>query len=756
MLMYFQIFLISIFMYVILYTIGLVLSNVRVAACGNYALLGSVYLIIGQSVLSNIFQLRITFSAAIFIVLTLITELCRQTIFKKKTNKQRINANGFFLGFGFILVNFLILMVSKKIFGVANFDFFNAIQDGKFLQDNNSFDSYTNNQLLPLTWSAGIGSRYGISLILALFNAILPNISTLIIGQASLLLFSALGSTMLFKLASRIFQKGGKLIFLATLATNFSALVIYQINNQMIGQITALPVVYLILILILSYRDSYDTSVYIIISIFALYILYPSIILPVAMTILLFVLFRARKRDINFNSIIINFVTFIALYFLIYSSNAYWPFRMLMSFTLPQAGGANLNPQANLFPQLISLIGPGQFLGTIPIPYVGSWSVIILALSGLSFIVVFFQVYSLRKENYIESSGYHLYCSMFIGFIIFALYSFIAGNSYVVLKIAIWIAPLLILNLLLYASTPSIKVNPREVILKSIIGILLLCNFNVSYQEIVRMRDGKATSFPQLILPNQVVPISKIVNDNPNHYGIYLPTAEEAAWIAVNLPASSKSTFTSLGAQNQALAEIEKANCNESQQGRVLSNIKSLIVKRDIIDITPQPIANSRDEKIIFHTKEWQIGDIKSFDSFITVYSGLFPPTLNSQISLNPIPFSSSLRWSSGMACFAFHSRENGLVSLRVPVLLGPDAGQESKIVSQTASNFTITKLDPLLQVINLEQPVSRGWNFISLQMPEAYESPNPRFFRVRADSRKLRFAIGSISFSLNFKNNTN
>jgi hypothetical protein len=747
--MYFQLISIAVAMYISLYTIGFVFSNTKVSVCGNYALLGSIYSVVGLSVISNISQLSIPTSSVVFVVVTLFTGVYKRLVFKKNSYKQEMNIKGFCLGLIFILVNFVIILLSKKIFGVGNFDFFNAIQDGTYLQNNNSLDSYTNNQLMPLTWSAGIGSRYGISLLLALFNSIFPNISALIIGQASLVLFSSLGSVMLYILASKLFKKKKELIFIAVLATNFSALVIYQINNQMIGQITALPVAYLILILVLSYKDSYSLNVYLAISIFALYILYPSIILPVALTIILFMLFKIRRGEIAPNSFVPFLMTIPVLYILIYSSNPLWPIRMLMSFTLPQAGGTTLNPQANLFPQLTSLIGPGQFLGTIPIPYVGSWSIAILLLSFLSCTAIIFQLYALKKESYIGPSEYQLISSFLFGFFAFALYSFIIGNSYVVLKVATWIAPFIILNFLMYVPTTNKNYVSIAIIPRALVVILLLCNFNISFQEITRMRNGKSTSFPQLILPSQAASISEYVDKNPDLYGIYSPTAEEATWIAINLPESLKSSYSSVGAQNQALAEIEKVSCTETQQRRALLNINKLIVKQDIIDITPRVKIRSKDEEVGFQTKDWLIGDIKSFDSFMTVYSGLFPPTLNSQMSINPIPLSSSLRWSSGRACFGFYSRVNGLVSVRFPILLGPDAGIESKIESQSAAKLAITNVDPTLTIINLEQPVSIGWNFISLNMSEVSNLRLPRFFQVRADARKLRFAIGSISFIL-------
>jgi hypothetical protein len=744
---YLEIFSIAIFAYMAFFAIGVLSSSYWLTLIGHPALIGALYLVVGTSVFSNLLNVDTPAGTGISIALAFIAGLLKT----RKVTRVKIEAlqKSFLLGLFFLLVNFGILVSTSSFFGVGNFDFFNAVQDGRYLEENSSLDSNTFNEVLPLEWSAGIGSRYGISLILAPLNVFLNESSTLVIGQAILILFSSLGFTMLYLLGIRFFSKRSRFVFIATLATNLSSLVIYQVNNQMFGQITALPVVYFLLILALYMKDLKYFSFYFTFTIFGLYILYPSIIAPLGLSLVFFAMIKLKKKEIDWIYFLPMIGFGVTLYILIYSSNFKWPIKMLLSFTLPQTNSSSVNPQADLFPQLTSLIGPGQFIGSIPIPYVGEWGGLILLLSLLSFLSIIYFFFVIKELAEIKSSEYQLLLSFGLGFLLFALYSFLIGNSYVVLKIGTWISPVLILAFIIHLGSVLSSNRIVGLISKSMILAILICSFGISFQQVMRMKEKKSTSFPQLTQPYEVRSIEKYVETHESNYGLLFPTAEEAAWVAVDLMRRSENRYISLGAQNQALSEIEKPNCQAFPARNGLLAINKVIFRSDIIDITPSPEVVRNPSKSLFLNDDWVISELTNFDSILVPYSGMFPPTLNSQISGNPIPDSTSLRWSSGQACFAFYSGTEGKVSFRIPILLGPDAQSKDDFMSSTAVRLRINHVNETFKILNLDQEVNSGWNMVDLRMEQANSSDRARFFKVRADGRELKFAIGSTGYTM-------
>jgi len=743
-----EIFFIALCMYTLLYTIGWILDFGNFKYQKNYFVLGLIYFIVGVSILSNLTGFSVSVSGKAFMFFTILVGLLR--LRNLKVFLPKFDLTNFGLGLFFVVFNTVMLWAINKPFGVANFDFFNAVQDGRFLESHSSLESYTNNRVIPLTWSAGIGSRYGISLFLANMNNLFPNHSILIIGEACLVLFSAIGFFMLYKLGRTLYKKSRSQILVATLLANCSALSVYQINNQMFGQITALPIVYFILILLISQNQRSITRFQLSMSIIAIYILYPSIILPVGLAILLYTIYQLSKKELSVRDSLSLLGLLGFLYILVYSSSPLWPIRMLLSFTLPQASATQVNPQANLFPQITSLIGPGQFLGTIPIPFVERWGISVALLSILSFISLLIFFFHTKKLNYVNSYSQPVLSIMMGSFLIFALYSYLINNSYVVLKIGTWIAPLIMFGFLMYIFN---QVSNREYssrITTLILVFVVLSNFIVSSQQVFRAREGKATSFPQLVYPNDTSKLSDyIALHNRNKLGFVLPTAEEVAWVATNFPISYQKSVLSIGAQNQALAEIEKKNCNPSKVKTAFNKIDYMVLKKQLIDVTPQPVILNNLE-IGFEDENWKVSKIDNVESALVVYSGLFPPTINSQIEENPIPRSTSLRWSSGRACFAFFSNSDGMAQFNIPILIGPDSGNSPKFKLEDSSYFNVLDQSDNLKNIEFVRNVSKGWNYYKLEMIGEIQPQLPRFFNVRADSRKLAFAIGSITYEFN------
>jgi len=725
-----------------LYLVGVLVCPERIKRGEIFPVVGLVCMIFGTAMFSNLFGFSIpiaagtTFGTAV--IFKIMARGASPTWFKLDLSKY---ATGILAVAGACAL----AQTTSREFGVGNFDFMNAVQDGIYLTNRGALDSTITNHLLPLNWSAGIGSRYGISFIIGTILRFFPTLNPLLVSESILLVMFALGFLTLFSLLKTLTQRKNWIVTVASTIATISSMVIYQLDTQMFGQISVLPVVYLLFLLVLEFRGDRLHAVLILVTFITIFVLYPAICLPVGLSLLIVICNAVSKRGLNLNYLIYFILGAMVSTLLLFSSNLAWPFKMIKSFAAPQIKNSISNPQADLFPQMTSAIGPGQYFGVVAFPFSGRWNIFIVMWSLIWVVLIPILLFLISKRIIESAFKRSVIYSFFAAFYVFAIYAYVSGNSYVVLKIGTWTAPLL-LSLFAFFSLDGFR--DRRSIARAtslLVFIFLLANLGLAISEIGHMRNRSSTSFPQLIALKDSNMVHGIPFERLSTLGILTPTAEEASWVAVNAPQKLKDKILSLGPQNQALAEAERFGCNEKDVLERATNVQNILFSTSTRDIVPTPeVLDSAPS--LFKFGKWKIQNIKDFKSFIFVSSGLFPPTLNYQISRNPIANSQALRWSSGRTCLIAYSTNNAILKLRIPFLLGPDAGKSPHWKSATAQTLTIENPNLNSSEIILEQKVKPGWNAIQFEMLNLRPVTISKFLNVRADARALRFALGNIN----------
>lgn len=617
---------------------------------------------------------------------------------------------------------------------MINFDFFTAVQDGRFLVNHGSLQEQFSSSILPLTWSAGTGSRYDVSFLIAGVLRVFANINVIALAESFLIVFFAAGISSCVELLRTWTGTADRKIYLFGLIATLSSLLIFELNNQMFGQIAALPLVYLIYATLpnkqtLRIRDWAIT----IIASLTLFLIYTAIILPVGLGICIYLGLTIKKGSFRLAKILsLTLLTsFLAL--LLFSSNLSWPIRMLQAYT------ASNVIRARLFPQMVSLIGPGQFLGYWPVSSTvlwSSWLVVSIILFSFSLIGVF--IFCIKNLHWTNRNGVF---SLFLSYAFFLIYAYLTRNSYVLLKVAIWVGlPIFLFSLyMIFMLVKNFK--KVNLIAISILTIFVVANLNLSYSELNQLEKGRSTSFPNSVTISQLNGLNHLQLSQPNILGIVAPTGEQEALIAAGLKPIYSNRVVGLGAQSQVFTEGQRADCNFTQSLSVAKRTTQILIPSNFTDITPPVMENSGSHSTI---AGFNIFNLSNVQNLMVVSSGLYPPTLNSQIGANPIPNSQALRWGTRRICLIDYAPLARQVKLSIPFLIGPDYPTNPKwrigsgILEVSAAHFGISRLTASFNE-------KYGWNPIEIELTNYGTFSPSHWFGVRADARSLDFAIGTI-----------
>jgi hypothetical protein len=710
-----------------------------------YPIVGLTFFIFSTQLFSQIFDLSVPTAGVLSICFAILLKLAFQ--FKNGNHKDYKDLVPTLLPL-FITISLITFFgfFFARDWGAGNFDFITALQDARFLEHNHSLATHFVGNLVPLNWSAGIGSRYDISFILSLVHFISPSTNYLLIGESTLIVVVGLGLLGLYGLLVELESIAKFDALMGAIAGTASSLSLLACHYQMFGQLTAIPVVYLCMhylsTLTLSWRKAFVLAV----AMISLFLLYPSILVLIVITIGLYSLLVFKQKGISFIKNSIKFfiglsLGFVGILLVTYRTNPIWPLKMLLAYVTPEVQGGASNSQRGLFSQFISSIGPSQFLGLSRYPFASTWNfgylvfVDLLAIALFSYIVVKCLKSNLPLKKII---GVFL-----IAAIVIASFATLKSAGYVDFKVATWINPLFwavsIISAisLLRSSENQLK---RKMPPLTLIFVTLLFNVASGYSYLSKFKSN--TSFPQLITIQESKKFSSIEFSGNDNVAISAPTAEDSSWVAMSFPDTLQPRLRILGPQDQALGIASKTNCDINSDLKVIEETSLFFFNPSKVDIFPK-ITFTKNSAPLSEVLGWQTWRIKNIDAAVLPVSGLFPPTLNSQIGTNPVSGAGAIRWSSGHACFMIYSNRTTDLNVKVKLILGPDVPRNFSWVSNAKVDSSEFYKDGFLL---LHLNVLKGWNPLTLRIPIGSLSlPKQSLLGSRADERLLVFAIGKI-----------
>jgi hypothetical protein len=663
------------------------------------------------------------------------------------------------------LIFYAVYIIAQRFdrpLGTLNFDFLTAVQDGKFLVNHGVFESAVAYGTLPATWSAGIGSRYGISYLLSFLFDNFPSSNYLEIAQTTSLVCFSIGIITLARLLKSLLSVKISIAITYSSIASLSQLVLMQNHMQMYGQITALPVIYYLLFQILEKEKKKKDIFYILGTSITVFILYPPIGTPlIAFFIFLLLQNLIIRRQIAIKKSIWTAVTAIITLVLLYGPSLRWIIDTYsLVFSLSQKPPSAVNIQSSYFTQFSSVIGPSQFFGVVPYPYLGSWSLLFVCLQIVLSSSLIFALFYVMNIYIINAKAKQVMITFVFSFGLFAAYAFYRNYPYVVLKIATWLAPLIWSLLLVIIGTHfqgtqhrarGVKFSVttfRFVSVSVVVGLFLNITYSFNYMGSLK----RNTSFPQAITfaeGNNIrdLYLSNKVSDK-KYTGIVTPSLEESMLVASNIPLANSDKLRSLGLQSMAYQTTSTENCNNTATLSGLNSITRFMFNPKIVDITPK--FKTSFLGAVLEENTWRIIPTSSLESALIVTDGYFPPTFNTQIDSQPIPESKLLRWSSGIGCMAFYSNKKlqGL-EFSIPILIGPDAPSNLRWESSGQEvKFSISPDKNWIGKLVIRQNIESGWNMIRIGVANIETAKNvSRLYNVRPDPRKLVFAAGEIDF---------
>jgi len=604
-----------------------------------------------------------------------------------------------------------------------------------------------------MDWSASTNIRYGISFIIGYLER-------LHIGSAwenAQYVFFALLiilSLTVYSFARMVLKRSKKVSLALSALVAISPISLLNINYFMFGQSLALPVLilgFLVLGKVATLKSELLLQIAVLIFFF---VAYPAMLFPSLIFFGLILLRGIYRGELKFITILQLFVILLGVVLAVFGFDVSSPISRFAIWIT-----SNLNPQSvnlssdesipiTIFSQFTSIIGLPLTLGLIPYPFVVQQVFfIIIALNFLTFLV-FYQVIKHIREN-LRKDEYLIPLLMFsFSWLIVPAFGFLKGNSYLYIKVMIWISPIVALvfwDLVLAKYIVGLKsLKARAIpqgtgiitLLSLTLVSILMLQVSFSYGQMFPKWD----SFIQRPMPSDYPEFNKLRISKDASVAINATTAEEALWTA-GLLGKKRGTFYSLGVKSQALGEGLTTKCTKSFAQKNFSTMDYLLensIEQDV-DIPSQYAAASK----VSSFGDWDLYESSSLIfSLIMNGSGTFPPTIM-QTDGSPVPGSNVFRWSSGQICFSIYTAKRENVRLEIPYASGPDFDPQGKWTIQAGNLATETTTieESLMFTVNV-QP---GWNLIQVERSGCRLPSIQNRWNRRADDRVLCFAIGKI-----------
>jgi hypothetical protein len=652
-----------------------------------------------------------------------------------------------------LVIVLFISYLSRSQYGVGNFDMMVALQDGRFLTTNNVHTNGPITQsVLPLVWNAEGGTRYGISYLVAAIHFVYPSLNLLIVGESLLLLFFAISIPSLYALLSSTTKKKNAYIWISIGIANLSSLIVLQIKSQMFGQITVIPLMYFSMWVLFQFKDQLSSVKLFfplsltLLAIFLIYLPIFVVVFGITSIILLFHLIQSRDHI----SLVKFFVSVCSCFLLMFLTSLEQLFIRFWDWIKPYTLSSKPMGPDFFFGQFSSFSAPSQILGITSFPFFGPWSSGFVVMNICLFLTIIAIMRNFFKSDIFDDTSFLKKYLMIV--LVFILIAWIANSPYTVLKLAIWHSQLFwsIAVLCVLSGAFSFFAHKRHTgILFAfsgvVIAVLISLNLTVSKGYISNIQNSG--SFQQLISMENAKAFYNFKLPLRGFVGILQPSVEEAAWAGSSFPDASQHQLLAIGYQRTASKYFSVKSCDNGLPLKIAKKSSYLVYNRNSEDITPRiALKNNSQSKIV---DDWYLTSTANVANLLVPASGFWPVTLQNQLGTNPIPESQNLRWSSGGGCFLFYSSTENDISLKGVGMVGPEFEPEAswltnldkfKFSREAASNTF--RFQGILKV-------TRGWNQIQIERSDTSLNrfTNSRFFGVRADARKLNFAIGTITY---------
>lgn len=631
----------------------------------------------------------------------------------------------------------------KSPFGSSNFDFLYNVVDGVFLRNHSTNVYEITQNVNPLTWSADAMGRFAPSYFISALTPLHLNAPDIALALYAICI---VGSTfLLFEISKVLIRTSSRvtLTICGSLAV-LSPLALQSWHYALFGQTSGLPIL-LCLVLIGSARsrssellESRRLRWEFIFLLGSLYWIYPAHFLFAAVTtVAVLLLWKRTELRIDFFSMAVDTIIMWLLMLVVPNIHQISVLGKriagIFSFTAQGHGGANFS--SLVFNQYSSHLGPLISTGLLSYPFQGSRVVLMLGYAALIYLILLplLHFYYKSKNRLGLALIDHVFLVLTSGyFLIF----FLSRSNYLLFKISSWIQPVVYIAYFSFVSFlwSNSHGKRRLFLYASIFPVILVMVSSISNISTIVTSKDNSFRYSHLKLP-----VNSIVNYTTSARPLLIaaPSAEDVAWLAINLPTYRNLKLEMMGVNIQELNSSFSSSCETLP---VAQNNQNVGWFKNTIDIFPEPRLA---EGAIVHVvgTDLAVTTISNVESLVVGGYGLFYP----ERSLGwPVPRGKNFRWSSGRFSFYVWSRASEVLNLKFDLAQGPD-GRSPITLSSEKGTISISKPTGSFQTALWKDiSVKAGWNCLAASAPEnsALISSNSS----RADFRTLLVAIGDVT----------
>lgn len=657
-----------------------------------------------------------------------------------------------------ILVPSLVIGI-ENFYGAYNFDFFYNSQDSWYLSAHNVIDFYkaTDNNIIPLNWSANEQGRFAISL-LGAFGAKYLSFNTLEFNSCLLQTLIIICGQVFFVFSRKIFKMSYYYSLISTIIFIFAAPFVQGYIYYLLGQISAIPVFIYMMILYrkLIINSSNKNLICFIFVLNILYILYAILaiyaIMLVFMTTLLLLFYK--KYNLKYSTIAIYFLSFLFLFLFLRISNLEILYENINQWIILSLQTAGAEKGIIVFSEYLTEMTFMLQWGLITYPSFNSILSFIHQLAYGSFLyftmglitLICYLIILFNAKKTLNTLSYLLIFNLSSIVILSSFLFFLIKSPYPLFKISVWFIPIL-LPLFLYGILKMY--SKRTVFLISIIVLILNILTSLNYLTPFLQKNENSYLSTYTVNKKEISYLKDYLNEYKiNNFTLNITDGIHAAWLS-NFLRDFK--INNLSHNLQPLADKELL-INKKYE---LSD-EYLISMNNNYDVFQKNIYSS--EKPLLETQNYSLYKVSNIDIILFIGSGTYQPTQLSQEIVSKTGLPKTFRWVEKGFELLIYSNKPCLVDLSFDIRSGyVNTDVRERTLSLNYDNkkdyFTykektkIEKRDILL---------SKGINKIVIESSDLVrpvERVNSLFRKnITVDSRLLNFMISDISLVLKDK----
>jgi hypothetical protein len=688
--------------------------------------------VILTEILSNLFRItpKTTFilTTLILIVASLLSMLRNKTLFRSILISQAKIALIFY-------ITYFIFHILRIVFGTFNFDFFYNTLDALFIMDYGVSKYYNTSDIFPLNWSADPMGRYGVSFLISFLN-ILHYSATYWAGVTFVLMIVLSGISSAVLILSLFKFANINLKIVAIFFTIFNPLTITSWHYALIGQTAGWPVfIYCIILgLSFSFKDEKNAAKQFAVFIVALFWIYPAHLLTILPLVILMVMrILYLKKFTQIFTISFYFLTLLIATVGFYPQNAFEKVSRIFLYSSKTGAESKIVPA--VLNQFSSNIGPLISTGFAPYPFFFTTTIAFLTYVSLAIILMFLfaqvRFKFLGLENFFRSlTPLKILVIFFLAWYVF-VFLFLKSN-YLIFKISIWFMPLCV-GIAIITMGQRIASRYSQPLMIALIAVVasipFLSTTVVSFNKAISKQN---VSFP-LADPANAKGLNRILYGSGGNLVLSLPSAEEAAWLSLQLPKRQLQNVNYAGPPRQVLGIGFSDQClsvNPINKENIVAwtNLEN--------DIFPPPTLNNSN----FSTSGiFSYTSASNISTLVSQNTGVFYPEKS-----RGWPFKNGdyFRWSNGNIAFSVWSASPKVIDLQFPIVKGPDL-RKINFEKPNIGLIRLSQEESLTTVSWVNISLRSGWNCLHV-MPSVPPKQLP-FSSSRPDFRPLAIAIGEI-----------